>query len=102
MNRLQLTTQSIFATLLVTTSYYHASFALPSSHSRVWGSAEYINWWVQDSRISAPLITQNNNVLAKGFINSHQINLSYVTISHKTDLYPKKVARKNCDPIIIN
>jgi hypothetical protein len=69
MNILRIITKLIFAPLALSMSYYDASFALSSPQPRVWGSAEYLNWWVQDSPISAPLITQNNNPSAFGFIN---------------------------------
>lgn len=43
-------------------------FASAATHPPFWGSIEYINWWIQDAAISTPLVTQNNNPSAKGFI----------------------------------
>lgn len=50
------------------TNFYNASVTW-GSPPRAWGNVEYLYWWVQDSPISVPLITQNNNPSAFGFIN---------------------------------
>lgn len=39
-----------------------------STTPQAWGSIEYLHWWVQNSPINVPLITQNNNPSAFGFI----------------------------------
>lgn len=43
--------------------------AVSNNTERFWASGEYLYWWIQDSPISVPLITKNNNPSALGLIN---------------------------------
>jgi hypothetical protein len=51
-------------------SALHAYTAGNHDHSpRIWVNLEYLYWWVQDSPVGVPLITENGNSSAFGFVN---------------------------------
>lgn len=58
-----------FFVSIVSMNLCHAGTVGSSNASRAWGSVEYLYWWGQDSPVSVPLITQNSNPAAFGFIN---------------------------------
>lgn len=65
------------ASLTLLFSFTHAYAECPCPCPYVWGSAEYLYWWVQDSPINAPLITQNNNPVSTGAIGESGTQIIY-------------------------
>lgn len=63
------TQKIIFTSLVLSMGICNISNASCCSSPHIWGSAEYLYWWTEDSPVSVPLITQNNNPSAFGFIN---------------------------------
>ncbi len=59
------------------------SCASYSVNPRTWGSAEYLYWWVQDSQIKVPLVTQNGNPAALGLINEAGTEIIFGSGAHK-------------------
>ena len=55
--------------------YSQSIFAYDAS--KFWGSAEYLYWWVQNSPINIPLITENNNPNAFAIINEPGTNIIF-------------------------
>lgn len=61
----------------------HTSFASKTNSSNAWASIEYLHWWAENSPISVPLITQNNNPAAFGFINEPGTQIIFGSGSNK-------------------
>lgn len=56
--------------------------AANNTQHQIWGSVEYLNWWIQDSPIGVPLITENNNPNAFAMINEPGTNILFGAGSH--------------------
>lgn len=56
------------------------------TYSSGWETIEYLYGWVQDSPISVPLITQNNNPAAFGFINEPGTKIVFGAGSNNSNL----------------
>lgn len=69
MDYCKITLKNFLRFLILILCLSDASAASWDTSPRVWGSAEYLYWWVQNSPIDVPLMTQNNNPNAFGIIN---------------------------------
>lgn len=78
-----MTTKFICNTLALSLCLNASCAAFSNPHPRIWGSVEYLNWWAEDSSVSVPLITQNNNPSAFGFINEPGTSIIFGAGSNK-------------------
>src|SRR5438445_8765257 len=70
---------AIVSILYINTLHAHTRESTP----RVWANLEYLYWWIEDSPVSVPLITENNNPSAFGFINEQGTQIVFGKGSNK-------------------
>lgn len=68
LNRFLIQNINLVIAWIILAGSYHSCFALNATTPRFWMSGEYLYWWVKNSPIDVPLITENNNPMALGII----------------------------------